>query len=318
MTVSKPTVALSESIDEAGVELLQQKANVLQFSSIEELVAAQKNAHTDAIIVRSITIDAGVMDAIPGLKVIGRHGAGLDNIDLEAAKARDIKVVNTPHSNTHSVAEYVIGAIYSMLKRFDETSAALREGKFTSECGSLPGQVQRMGLSGRELSSCTLGVVGYGAIGRAVAKLAEGNGMKIAFYDPFVKPESVTDKNRTQYASLEELLKVSDVVTLHVPGAPGEPPLIGAKQLELMKHGSYLVNAARGSIISIEAVTEALASGRLAGAAIDVYANEPPTLSADLLQQKNVLLTPHMAAMTAEALERMAVDVVTNTIEALS
>lgn len=317
MTDNKPTIALSESIDAAGVKILKENSNAFLFNSISELIEGRKDAQTDAIIVRSITVDAKTMDSIPGLKVIGRHGAGLDNIDLEAAKERGIRVVNTPHSNTLSVAEYVIGTIYTLLKRFDETRSALKDGKFTQAGGSMPGQVQRLGLSGRELSACTLGVVGYGAIGRSVANLAEANGMKIAFYDPFLDPASVAGTHRAHCSDLNEMLSNVDVVTLHVPGSPGEPPLIAKPQLDLMRDGSYLINAARGSVLSLDAAADALQSGKLAGLAVDVYDVEPPVLSEKILAQPNVLLTPHMAAMTVEALERMAVDVVQNTLDAL-
>lgn len=317
MTAARPTIALSESIHEKGLDHLRDHAIVHEFESIQQLVDARQVSHTDAIIVRSTAVDSQVMDRLPGLRVIGRHGAGLDNIDLDAARERGIKVVNTPHSNSHSVAEYVIGAIYSLLKRFTDTSGALRSGLFTTEGGSLPGQVHRMGLTGRELSSCTLGVVGYGAIGRLVADLAEANGMNVEFYDPFVSAETARLSHRHQHATLTELLAASDVVTLHVPGSPGQGPLIDHEEIRHMKPGSYVINAARGSIVSLDAVTSAVRSGHLAGAAIDVFPEEPPQLDAHTLAQSNILLTPHMAAMTNEALERMAVDVVSATLDAV-
>lgn len=317
MNAKRPHVALPESIDEAGIRLLKQFAEVHQFTSMNELIAGRRNSHTEAIIVRSTYIGAEMMDAIPGLRVIGRHGAGLDTIDLEAAEARGIVVVNTPRSNTHSVAEYVMAATYYLLKRLGETSRALQDGVFTLTGGSLPGQVQRHGLSGRELSSCTLGIVGYGGIGREVARLGEAHGMKIQFYDPFVTAEMDIPARHTQYAELEALLSESDVVTLHLPGFPGEPPIIDEAKIALMKPESLLINAARGSIISLPAVAKAMQNGRLAGCAIDVFEEEPPKLDQAFLNNPAVLVTPHMAAMTEEALVQMAVDVAKFTGEAL-
>lgn len=317
MTASTLNIALSESIAAPGQELLARYSAVHQFSSMGQLLSERQQVHTDAIIVRSTLVDAESMDRLPGLRVIGRHGAGLDNIDLGAAQQRGIQVVNTPHSNTRSVAEYVLGVVYGMLKRFGETERALRSGAFTREGGSLPGQVHRMGLAGRELSSCVLGIVGYGAIGRSVADLAEANGMSVAFYDPYLAGDLPAGSTRTRLESLDALLAVSDVLTLHVPGSAGQRPLIGAAELALMKRGSCLVNAARGSCVSLSALTDALESGQLAGAALDVYDEEPPAFGTRLLEQPNVVLTPHMAAMTEEALERMAVDVAAATIEAL-
>lgn len=314
---SQPTIALSESIDAAGTALLQEHSRLFEYESLHELIESRKGHHTDAIIVRSIPVDGAAMDEILGLKVIGRHGAGLDNIDLDAAKQRGIKVVNTPHSNTHSVAEYVIGASYTLLKRFSEVSSALRSGVFTASDGSLPGQVQRHGFSGRELTSCFIGIVGYGAIGRQVARIADANGMRVGFYDPFLPSDASNDASHRRFATLEQLLAESDVVTLHVPGTQGGAPLIAETELSLMKPGSFLINAARGSLVSLEAVAEALQNGTLAGAAVDVFTTEPPTLSPELLEHPNVLFTPHMAAMTHEALERMAVDVATATLRSL-
>lgn len=318
MNIERPHIALPESIDEAGVKLLEKTVEVHQYSSLASLISARRKLRTDAIIVRSIRIGAAVMDAIPGLRVIGRHGAGLDNIDLEAAEARGITVVNTPRSNTHSVAEYVIGAIYYLLKRFGETSQALQDGVFTTDGGSLPGQVQRLGLAGREVSACSLGIVGYGVIGREVARLAEAHGMTIHFYDPFVPDDRSVPARHSQYADLESLLQECDVITLHVPGSSGGPPLIDTEQIALMRPGSVLINAARGSIVSLSAVADAIQSGHLAGCAIDVFDREPPEAVGAIFEDPSVLATPHIAAITQEALVQMAIDVATHTLEALS
>ena len=317
MTHTRPIIALPESIDEAGIRLLTQFATVHQYASLAELIAARRDQHTDAIVVRSIHIDAAVMDALPGLAVIGRHGAGLDNIDLASAETRGIVVVNTPRSNTHSVAEYVIGATYFLIKRLGETSHALKSGAFIARAGSLPGQVQRLGLSGTEISSSTMGIVGYGAIGREVARLAEAHGMSIQFYDPYMSADVPIPHTHTRVETLESLLQASDVVTLHVPGDPGAPPLINAERISLMKPTAVLINAARGSIVSIADVHEAITAGKLAGCAIDVFEEEPPVLDEAFMNHPAVLVTPHMAAMTHEALMQMAIDVASFTLEAL-
>lgn len=317
MSTTQLQIALSEPIDPAGVELLREHAEVWEYASLNELLQARAQLRTDAIVVRSVNVSADSMDLLPGLRVIGRHGAGTDNIDIPGAKARGIEVVNTPRSNSQSVAEYVIGVSYFLLKRMGENSRALLNGAFSAEEGSLPGQVQRLGLTGKDLSACTIGVVGFGAIGREVARLARAHGMQVCFFDPYVDLDLERDGTIRRMDDLDELLALSDVVTIHVPGEPGAPPLFGKARISKMRKGSILVNAARGSLVCLDAVKASLQSGQLMACAIDVFEVEPPLLDPDLVNNPGVLLTPHMAAMTDDSLIRMSRDVARFTLEAL-
>lgn len=305
-------IVILEPIHASGVALLSQNCTVHQLTGRHDPRLADVMATADALIVRSTRIGADLLNLGPQLKVIGRHGAGTDNIDLNAAETRGISVVNTPRSNTDSVAEYVITVALMMLKRIPAASDHLRSGQFDPAQGSLPGQVDRAGLSGREASGCRLGIVGAGAIGRAVASRAQALGMTVVAYDPYV---SALDGIEL-VSSLPELLQQADIVSLHVPGGGGH--VIGAGELAQMQPGAMLVNAARGDIVDSAALAEALSSGHIAAAAVDVWESEPPALDHPLFAAPNVIATPHMAAMTLEALQRMSEDVAANVIGALT
>lgn len=310
-----PQILIAEPIHPAGVELLSKFGEVHQLPSLDSPGYDDLWAQVDAVVIRSSELTASIMSKAPNLRVIGRHGAGTDNIDKSAAKRRGIIVVNTPHSNTDSVAEYVITVALMLLKRIPELSRALRDGLFAPHMGSLPGQVDRMGLTGRDAAGTRLGIVGAGAIGYAAAQRATALGMHVRAYDPFV------DKRRELgfeiVEDLEELLANSDIVSLHVPGGNDNRHLIGSNEIAQMPAGSILINAARGSLVDLHALVEALHSGHLSGAAMDVFASEPPPNDDEIFFAPNLILTPHMAAMTAESLRRMSIDVANELIRAL-
>lgn len=312
--MAAPVIVVMESIHHAGIDQLAEHATVVQLTGPSDPRLGEALATADALIVRSTRVSAELIAQAPRLRVIGRHGAGTDNIDLDAAAARDITVVNTPRSNTESVAEYVITVALMLLKRIDEVSAALRTGQFTAEHGSLPGQVDRGGLVGREAGGARLGLVGAGAIGRSVARRAQALGMQVSAYDPFIAPEAL-ELGIEFVPDLDSLLASVDIVSLHVPGGNGA--LITTEKLALMQPGSLLINAARGELVDPQALTDALRSGHLAGAAIDVYHPEPPAADTPLFDAPNLITTPHMAAMTREALVRMSLDVTTGVLTAL-
>lgn len=314
--MARPHVVLLEPIHPSGVALLDAVADVMVLGGPDDPRAPEAIAQADALIVRSTPVGAGLIATGSRLRVIGRHGAGLDNIDLAAAQSAGIVVVNTPRSNTESVAEYVIGVMFQLLKRIDEARAALQGGAF-SPGSSLPGQVDRQGLIGKEIGGLRLGLVGAGAIGRAVARRATALGMSVGAYDPFVSAAAMSDLGMTAHDSLESLLAASDVVSLHLPGGPDARGIISAARLALMPSESVLINAARGELVDVDALVDAVATGRLAGAAVDVFDPEPPAADAAILHTPGIIATPHMAAMTAEALERMAVDVAKGVLEAL-
>ena len=313
-----PRVVLLESIHRDGIEILGAHTDLIQLSGPQDPLRAEALRNAVAIVVRSTPVTAELMDEAPGLRVIGRHGAGTDNIDRAAADARGILIVNTPRSNTESVAEYVITVALLMLKRIDEVSLALRSGAFTPARGSLPGQVDRAGLVGREISGLRLGLVGAGAIGRAVASRASALGMSVRAYDPFVDEGTLAELGIGYCSSLDEVLVGSDIVSLHTPGGGSNRALVGAEEIARMPADSYLINAARGDLVDSIALAAALASGHLAGAAVDVFELEPPAPSNPLLAAPRLIATPHMAAMTREALRRMAVDVARGTVDALT
>ncbi|MDJ0348858.1 hydroxyacid dehydrogenase [Cryobacterium sp. PH29-G1] len=310
----RPVVVVTEPVHHSGMELLSQSCEVLLLSELsgQERTAALHRA--DSVIVRSTPFTEDMMDASPRLSVIGRHGAGIDNIDVEAARARGIAIVNTPRSNTDSVAEYVVTVALMLLKRIPEVSAALRSGAFPSGGGSLPGQVDRGGLNGRDASGMTLGLIGAGAIGSAVARRAMALGLVVKAFDPYIPQhddfEIVPD--------LGELLECSDIVSLHVPGGGTNRHLIGAAEIARMRDGSMLINAARGDLVDDAALVAALESGHLAGAALDVFESEPPAPDAAIFSAPNLIVTPHMAAMTKESLQRMSMDVATGVLKALA
>jgi phosphoglycerate dehydrogenase-like enzyme len=195
-----------------------------------------------------------------------------------------------------------------LLKRIDEAAGKLRSGAFLAEFGSMPGQVDRMGLVGKSASGCSMGLVGAGAIGRAVAVRALALGMRVYAYDPFISPEA-TSLGIEFLPDLSSLLASVDVVSLHAPGGTSNRSLIGASELAQMRPGSIIVNAARGELVDVDALAAALHSGQLAGAAVDVFDPEPPDVEGALFKAPNLIATPHMAAMTQDALVRMAVDV---------
>ncbi|ANG84845.1 hydroxyacid dehydrogenase [Microbacterium aurantiacum] len=311
MTGARERVVLLEPIHEDGRALLGRHHEVIDLQGSADPRLAEALASAQGLVVRSTPVGADMLALAPGLRVLGRHGAGLDNIDLDAAAARGIRVVNTPRSNTESVAEYVIAVMFSLLKRLDETREALRRGAFLASNGSLPGQVDRLGLVGRELSGLRLGLVGAGAIGQAVARRATGLGMTVAAYDPYVPAEALQALGMVPRTSLDALVAGSDVVSLHVPGSPQNRGLISARELALMPAGAILVNAARGGLVDHEALIQAVRSGALGGAAVDVFDPEPPAAEDPILHTVGIIATPHMAAMTAEALRRMSVDVAT-------
>ena len=248
----------------------------------------------DALIVRNRTqVDADVLAAGRKLRAIGRLGVGLDNIDMEACVARGIPVFPATGANTQSVAEYVIAA-----------ALMLRRGAFAANAAMLAGTWPRNALMGREITGATMGLLGYGQIARAVASRARPLGMHIVAHDPLLPP----DWGETERLSLSELLARADVLSLHVPLTDATRGLIDAAALAAMKPGAVLINTARGEIVDEAALAEALKSGTLGGAAIDVFAEEPLSAqaAATFADIPNLILTPHIAGVTQEANVRVS------------
>lgn len=255
-------------------------------------------ADSDACIVRSGTqITAEVIGAAKRLKVIGRAGVGLDNVDVEAASKRGIVVINTPGGNTISAAEHTFCLLMALARNIAQASASMKKGEW-----------ERKKFTGVELYDKTLGIAGLGRIGTEVAKRAQSFGMKVIAYDPFLRAEKALQIG-VEVVPLEEVLKRSDFLTLHMPLTAENQHMIGAAELAKMKKTARIINCARGGLIDEAALAEAIKAGKIAGAALDVFENEPPKDSA-LVALPQVVATPHLGASTEEAQIAVAVDVV--------
>src|SRR3989344_5445815 len=289
----------------------QKAVQLLQSAGFEVEVGDMKNAkNADALFSLVIDkIDAKLMEASPQLKVVSNMAGGLDNIDQEAAKQRSVVVKNTPDVLTESVAEHAALLILGIARKISQADVFVRKGKFRGWEPNL--------FLGTELKGKTLGLVGHGRIGCRTAKIMQkGFGMRVVYYDA-VRDQAREEQCGITYASLEQLLQEADVVSLHVPLLPTTKHLIGEKELRLMKPTSYIVNTARGAVIDEKALVKALQEGVIAGAALDVF-EEEPRMTKDLLKLENVLLTPHIASATNEARERMAVLAAQNIISSLA
>jgi D-3-phosphoglycerate dehydrogenase len=262
----------------------------------------------DAIIVRIGQVSAADVARAKRLKVIGKHGVGVDNIPLETARARGITVVSTPGANADAVAEFTLGLALAAARHIVAADHAMRRGEFA---GAVP--------TGRELSRRRLGVAGFGQVGRRVADLfARALRMSVAAYDPALPAEVIRASGAIPVASLRELLAESDVLSLHLPLNKDTRGIIGARELALMPEGSILVNTARGGIVDEHALAEALQRGRPAAAAGDVFSAEPPPKDHPLLSLSNFIATPHIGAATEEALDRVGLLVVEQVLEILA
>lgn len=247
-----------------------------------------------AVVVRSHTkITAGVMERMPALKVVGRPGAGIDNVDVEAATERGIVVMNTPGGNAISVAEHAIALMLALSRDLVRVASGMREGSWLKK-----------GYSGRELAGKTLTLIGLGRIGAEVAMRARGLGMTVVAYDPFVAVPRAEEVG-VELLSLEDALARGDIVSLHAPSSPETAGMVNAERLAHFKEGALLVNTSRGSLIDEEALLRALEEGRLAGAALDVFGTEPPPPDNPLTSHPRVLATPHVAGASREGQARV-------------
>jgi D-3-phosphoglycerate dehydrogenase len=286
-------VVIADKISPRGMELLGRSGWQVMAPAAADLASALGDA--DALVVRSATrVTAELLAAAPRLRVVGRAGAGVDNIDVEACTRRGILVMNTPGSNAVSVAEHAFALLLSLARLVPRLDASVHAGRW-----------EKGGAMGSELRGKTLGLIGLGRVGFAVARRAHGFEMRVLAFDPYVSPE-VGREEDVEMASFDDLLARSDCVSLHASLGPGTENIINAAALEKMKRGAWLVNTARGEMVDEAALAEALRSGRLAGAALDVFAVEPPSNS-PLTGLPNVVATPHVAGSTVEAQEEVGV-----------
>ncbi|MCL2503907.1 MAG: phosphoglycerate dehydrogenase [Coriobacteriia bacterium] len=286
-------VLVAEAISARGIEALKERFDVEVRTDLspEQLVA--EIAAYDALVVRSATqATREVIEAGINLKVIGRAGVGIDNVDVEAATERGIIVCNAPTSNIVSAAEQTMALMLSMARKTPQANASMKQGKW-----------ERSKFTGAELYEKTLAVIGLGRIGSLVAARARSFGMNLVGYDPYVSESRAAEMGVTLYENVDDLLPLADFITVHLPKTKDTIGMFGAERFALMKDGVRLVNTARGGIYQVEALADALKSGKVAGAAIDVYEIEPCTESV-LTGFDEVLLTPHLGASTSEAQSR--------------
>ncbi|MBO0841351.1 MAG: phosphoglycerate dehydrogenase, partial [Sciscionella sp.] len=294
---ARPVVLLAEKLADSVLDALGDQVEVRTVDGTDRPALLDAVAEADALLVRSATkVDAEVLGASKKLKVVARAGVGLDNVEVPAATERGVLVVNAPTSNIVTAAEHAFALMLATARRIPAADASLRSGEW-----------KRSAFTGVELDGKTLGIVGLGKIGQLFAHRAAAFGMKLVAYDPYVAPARAAALG-IELLDLDALLAVADVITIHLPKTPETKGLIGAEQLAKTKKGVLIVNAARGGLIDEDALADAVRSGQVGGAGIDVYASEPTTAS-PLFELDRVVVTPHLGASTAEAQDRAGTDV---------
>src|SRR4030066_365131 len=299
-------ILVSDNISQKCIDILKNaglEVDVKAGMKPEELKACIAYYH--GLVIRSATkVTSELIDAATNLKVIGRAGSGLDNVDKNAATKKGIVVMNTPGGNTITTAEHTVALLFSMARQVPQATASMKGGR---------GEKKK--FMGVELYNKTLGIIGFGNIGSHVARIAHGIGMNIIAYDPFLNEERARSLG-VKVVELDELIKKSDFITIHTPLTKETKGLINAGRIAQMKEGVRLINSARGGIIDEKALYDALKSGKVAAAALDVFEKEPPEGS-PLLELVNVVCTPHLGAASEEAQENVAIAVAEQIVDYL-
>lgn len=312
-------VLLAEKIDKKGIDLLEKFGDVFiaKDNSKEELVKSIKGM--DAIIIRSSQMYNEVIDAADNLKVIGRHGVGFDNIDVEYAASKGIKVVNTPTANSNSVAEHVIAMMLALSKKLIFCDCAMKNKSLCIGGKSLTGSAVNLGCGGFDLKDKTLSIAGFGRVGRLIAeKCVAAFNMNIKVYDPPVYKKFELPEKYEWVETIDELVTDTDYISLNLPLLPSTKNIIGEKQFNLMKETTILVNCSRGGTVNEEDLYNALYHNKIFGAGVDVFSPEPPLADNKLFELDNILLTPHVAASSKESVEAMALEVAQGVIDVLN
>jgi len=290
---ARPKVLVKEKIGDSGVALLREHFDVEIGTDWDEQQLAERIGDYDGIVIRSATkLTADLIGRAGALKVIGRAGVGVDNVDVEAATARGIVVANAPESNVVTAAEHTMALLLALARNVPQAYASLIAGKW-----------DRSKFSGVELYEKTLGILGFGRIGQLVAQRARGFGMRVVAFDPFVSAERYRDLGVEKAESPDDIYAQADFITVHLPKTPETEGFLGAEAFAKMRDGARVLNVARGGLIDEAALKDALDSGKLAGAALDVFPSEPMTEN-PLFGNPKVVVTPHLGASTAEATDR--------------
>lgn len=298
-------ILITDGLDQSGLDILRSQAEVDNRKDISADDLLKAIPEYDGLIVRGRTkVTASVLDAATRLKVIGRAGVGVDNIDLAAAKKHNVTVVNAPMSTSVAVAELTFGLMLALAREIPRADAGMKQGKWLKK-----------ELEGVELNGKTLGVIGFGRIGVELGKRAAAFGMSVVAYDPLISEDEIA-KRGAEPVSIQDLYAWSDFISLHLPLNVQTRDMIGPLAFSQMKDGARIVCAARGGIIDETALVAALNSGKVAGAALDVYAVEPPGETEAVLHPK-VIAMPHIGAQTAEAQSRASEDIANEVLSAL-
>ena len=306
--MTRHRVLVTDTLADSGLAILRAAADVdLDYRAGlkgQDLLAAV--AESDALITRSGTaVTPELVSSGDRLRIIGRAGVGLDNVDVEACTARGILVINAPTANIMSATEHTMAMLLALCRNIPEAHASVKRGEWT-----------RSKFMGLELNAKTLGIIGLGRIGSRVTVRARGFGMHVIAYDPYIAPTAF-ERVGAEQVSLDELLSRSDVITVHTPLTEETRGMIGTTEIGKMKDGVILVNCARGGVYEEQALATALELGKVGGAAVDVYVDEPPPPDHPLLNVKNIILSPHIGANTIEAQDRVAVQTAEMVVEAL-
>lgn len=305
----KYRVLITEPIHKVGVDILKKETDIIQLpqgSSIQDLLTTAPKV--DAIVTRGpMELTREVFRSSPRLRVVGLHGIGYDHIDVNAAKEMGKIVFNTPDALTVSVAEMALALMLSLIRRIVSSDKAVRAGEWQRKYDD---------LVGNELMGKKIGIIGMGRIGEALARRLNCFKVSIKYFD-IIRKQELEKELKIEYGSIDDILEVSDVITLHIPASPKTHHLIDRRRFEKMKKGVYIVNTARGSVIDQDALVEALKSGKVAGAALDVFQKEPLSKIHPLTEMDNVILTPHIGASSTEAMMRMAIQVTEEMLKAL-
>jgi D-3-phosphoglycerate dehydrogenase len=314
-------ILANDGIDNLGKILLEEAGFFVETHKAPEGLLAEtiNDGNFEVLLVRSATkVTSSIIDACPSLKLIGRAGVGLDNIDVKYAESKGIKVVNTPASSSQSVAELVFAHLFSGVRFLQESNYLMR-----SQGDTHFGELKKKFGAGTELKGKTIGIIGFGRIGQAVARMAIGLGMNVVASDPFITeaiiqlhilPTGQDIPVTIRTCSLDEVFQKSDFISLHVPGKVNGNAVIGQSEISKMKKGVGLVNASRGGVIDEDALIFSLDTGQVAFAGLDVFENEP-TPRADLIQHVGISVSPHIGAATQEAQERIGREMAENIIQ---